>query len=44
MVTQIAAVSIAALILLSGCSTVTQKEAFSSLNQLTGEQGTKNLQ
>lgn len=36
--------SLAALFILSGCSTISQKEAFDSLNQLTLEQGGKNLQ
>lgn len=44
MVKKTATASIAAMMLLSGCTTVTQKEAFSSLNQLTAEQGIKNLQ
>ncbi|OHD85977.1 MAG: hypothetical protein A3I60_00590 [Sulfuricurvum sp. RIFCSPLOWO2_02_FULL_43_45] len=36
--------SIAALVFISGCSTISQKEAFESVNQLTSEQGGKNLQ
>lgn len=36
--------SLAALFILSGCSTISQKEAFESVNQLTLEQGGKNLQ
>lgn len=36
--------SLAALFLLSGCATMSQKEAFDSLNQLTTAQGGKNLQ
>jgi outer membrane protein TolC len=36
--------SLAALFILSGCSALSQKEAFDSVNQLTAEQGVKNLQ
>ena len=36
--------SLAALFLLSGCATMSQQEAFDSLNQLTTAQGGKNLQ
>ncbi len=36
--------SLAALFLLSGCATMSQKEAFDSLNQLATAQGGKNLQ
>lgn len=36
--------SLAAVFILSGCSTLSQKEAFDSVNQLTLEQGGKNLQ
>lgn len=44
MVVKTVTTSIAALFILSGCSTISQKEAFDSLNQLTLEQGGKNLQ
>ena len=44
MVAKTAAVSIAALVLFSGCSTLSQQEAFSSLNTLTSDHGVKNLQ
>lgn len=44
MVAKTAAASIAALVLFSGCSTLTQQEAFSSLNTLTTDHGVKNLQ
>lgn len=36
--------SLAALFLLTGCTTISQNEAFDSLNQLTTAQGGKNLQ
>jgi outer membrane protein TolC len=44
MVAKTTTASIIALILLSGCSTISQNEAFDSLNQLTGQEGGKNLQ
>jgi outer membrane protein TolC len=44
MVAKTATVSIIALILFSGCSTMSQNEAFDSLNQLIGEEGRENLQ
>lgn len=44
MVGKTVSTSLAALFILSGCSTISQKEAFDSLNQLTLEQGGKNLQ
>ena len=44
MVAKTTTASIIALILFSGCSTISQNEAFDSLNQLTSEQGIKNLQ
>jgi len=36
--------SLAVLVIFSGCSTMSQNEAFDSLNQLTGQEGGKNLQ
>jgi len=44
MVAKTVSVSLAALFILSGCSAISQKEAFNSVNQLTEEQGVKNLQ
>ncbi len=44
MVAKTVSASMAALILLSGCSTLSQKEAFESLNHLTAERGIQNLQ
>jgi outer membrane protein TolC len=44
MVAKTAAVSIIALILFTGCSTLTQKEAFGSLENLASERGISNLQ
>lgn len=44
MVAKIAVVSIISLILFSGCSTLTQKEAFGSLENLVSERGISNLQ
>lgn len=44
MVAKTVNVSLAALFIFSGCSVISQKEAFDSVNQLTAEQGVKNLQ
>lgn len=44
MVGKTVSTSLAALFILSGCSTISQKEAFDSVNQLTLEQGSKHLQ
>jgi len=44
MVAKITTASIIALIFFSGCSTISQNEAFDSLNQLTGQEGGKHLQ
>lgn len=44
MVVKTVSASLATLFILSGCSTISQKEAFDSVNQLTLEQGSKNLQ
>ncbi|MFZ2889463.1 TolC family protein [Sulfuricurvum sp.] len=44
MVVKTVTTSLAALFIFSGCSTISQKEAFDSVNQLTLEQGSKNLE
>ncbi|ADR34702.1 outer membrane efflux protein [Sulfuricurvum kujiense DSM 16994] len=44
MVARTVSTSLAALFILSGCSAISQKEAFDSVNQLTAEQGVNNLQ
>jgi PBP1b-binding outer membrane lipoprotein LpoB len=44
MVGKTVSTSLAALFILSGCSTISQNEVFDSVNQLTIEQGSKNLQ
>lgn len=44
MVVKTVSASLATLFILSGCSTISQKEAFDSVNQLTLQQGSKNLQ